>query len=119
MKPLKRRNGNQHLHRETEAYRQAVKKKMRAYHVFLFAGVVAQGLMHYLSSCHNEAVWRSFGSWLRTIRKGVAPSEMVVAMALRNTLPEFLIVCSATNIMAKFIREKQDRSRTDFFRQAA
>jgi hypothetical protein len=119
MKPLKRRNGNQHLHRETEAYRQAVKKKMAAYHVFLFAGVVAQGLMHYLSSCHTDAVWRSFGSWLRTIRKGVAPSEMVVTMALRNTLSEFLVVCSASNILAKFIQLRQDQARTDFFRSAA
>ena len=119
MKPLKRRNGNQHLHRESEAYRRAIRRKMSAYHVFLFAGVVAQGLMHYLSSCHTDAVWRSFGSWLRTIRKGVAPSEMVVTMALRNTLSEFLLVCSASNIMVKFIRQRQDRSRADFFRKAA
>jgi len=118
MKPLKRRNGNQHLHRETDAYRDAVRRKISAYHVFLFAGVVAQGLMHYLSSCHAEAVWRSFGSWLRTIRKGVAPSEMVVTMALRNTLSEFLLVCSGSNIVAKFIEERQDRSRADFFRKA-
>jgi hypothetical protein len=44
---------------------------------------------------------------------------MVVTMALRNTLSEFLVVCSPSNSMAKFIRENQDRSRTDFFRQAA
>ena len=119
MKPLKRRNGNQHLHRESDAYRRAVRRKMRAYHVFLFAGVVAQGLMHYLSSCHTEAVWRSFGSWLRTIRSGVAPSEMVVTMALRNTLSEFLLVFSGSNIMAKFIEQRLDRSRADFFGKAA
>lgn len=119
MKPLKRRNGNQHLHRESDAYRRAVRRKMRAYHVFLFAGVVAQGLMHYLSSCHTEVVWRSFGSWLRTIRSGVAPSEMVVTMALRNTLSEFLLVFSGSNIMAKFIEQRLDRSRADFFGKAA
>jgi hypothetical protein len=119
MKPLKRRNGNQHLHRESEAYRCAVRRKLNAYHIFLFTGVVAQGLMHYLSSCHTDLVWRSFGSWLRTVRKGVAPSEMVVTMALRNTLSEFLLVCSGTNIMAKFIEERQDRSRADFFGKAA
>ncbi len=119
MKSLKRRNGNQHLHRERDAYRRAVRRKMRAYHVFLFAGVVAQGLMHYLSSCHTEAVWRSFRSWLRTIRSGVAPSEMVVTMALRNTLSEFLLVFSGSNIMAKFIEQRLDRSRTDFFGKAA
>ena len=92
---------------------------MAAYHVFLFAGVVAQGLLHYLSSCHTETVWRSFGSWLRTFRKGVAPSEMVVTMALRNTLPEFLLVCSPSNSMAKFIQQRQDPGRADFFRKAA
>jgi hypothetical protein len=119
MKPLKRRSGNQYLHRDSDAYRRAVRRKLHAYHVFLFTGVVAQGLMHYLSSCHTEAVWRSFGSWLRTVRTGVAPSEMVVTMALRHTLPEFLRVCSVSNNMAKFIAERQDRTRADFFRKAA
>jgi hypothetical protein len=114
MKPLKRRNGNQHLHRESEAYRCAVRRKLTAYHVFLFTGVVAQRLMHYLSSCHTDVVWRSFGSWLRTVRKGVAPSELVVTMALRNTLPGFLLVCSGTNIMAKFIEQRQDRVEQTF-----
>ena len=119
MKPLKRRNGNQYLHREEDAYRSAVRRKLNAYHVFLFTGVVAQGLMHYLSSCHTAAVWGSFGSWLRTVREGVAPSEMVVTMALRNRLPEFLLVFGASNNMAKFIIERQDRSRADFFGKAA
>ena len=30
------------------------------------------------------------GSWLRTLRVGVPPSERVVALALRNALPQFL-----------------------------
>lgn len=33
---------------------------------------------------------KSFGSWFRIIRPGLAPSEQVVAIALRNTLPESL-----------------------------
>jgi hypothetical protein len=44
---------------------------------------------------------------------------MVVTMALRNTLPEFLLVCSPSHTMAKFIQQRQDRSRADFFRKAA
>ncbi len=32
MKPIKRRSGNQHLHRESEKYRMAVKSKMAAFH---------------------------------------------------------------------------------------
>jgi len=44
MKPLKRRNANQSLHREPAAYRKAVKRKLHAYHVFVQAGIVARGL---------------------------------------------------------------------------
>lgn len=112
MKPIARRNGDQYLHRETEQYRQAVKRKLHAYHVYLFMGIVTQGLMQYLSALHTDAVWRSFGSWLRTIRKGVAPSELVVTMALRNTLSEFLCVGHKTNTLAKFITDHQNLDRT-------
>jgi hypothetical protein len=28
--------------------------------------------------------------WVRTVRPGLAPSELVVPIALRNTLPQFL-----------------------------
>lgn len=87
MKKISRRGGNQYMHHESEDYRDAVRRKLHDYHVFLFMGVVTQGLMHYLSACHTQRVRESFGSWLRTIRKGVAPSELVVQRALRNTLP--------------------------------
>ena len=71
MKPIKRRNGKQYLHRESKAYRDASQRKMNAYHVFMFMGVVSQGLMQYLSAYYTDTVMASFGSWLRTIRKGV------------------------------------------------
>jgi hypothetical protein len=73
MKPRKRRNGNQHLHRESPKYRDDVKRKIHAYHVFMQAGVVAQGLLQYLAVAFPELVWNSFGSWLRTIRPGIPP----------------------------------------------
>ncbi len=112
MKPLKRRNGNQYLHRASAAYRQAVKRKLRAYHVFVQAGIVAQGLAQYLAACRSELVWRSFGTWLRTIRPGLAPSERVVTTALRHCLPEFLVDRSRDHILAKFILERQDPGRS-------
>ena len=108
MKPLRRRNGNQYLHRESTEYRDAVQRKIGAYHVFVFAGIVAQGLLQYLSACHPKLVWDSFGSWLRTIRPGVAPSEFVAAAALRNSFPDFLLAAPENAILAKFIRERQD-----------
>src|ERR1035438_7904940 len=60
-----------------------------------------------------KLVWRSFGSWIRTIRPGLAPSEQVVAVALRNTLPEFLATAAKTSILVKFIQDRLDLSRTE------
>jgi len=120
MNPLKRRNGNQHLHRASKQYRDAVHRKMGAYHVFVFAGIVAQGLVQYLSASHPKLVWHSFGSWLRTIRPGVAPSEFVVTAALRNSFPDFLLAAPQNEILAKFIRERQDLDTMSLFgRQAS
>jgi len=119
MKPLKRRNGNQYLHRMSEKYRRSIQRKLHAYHVFMFMGVVSQGLMQYLSACSNELVWTSFGSWLRTIRKGVAPTEMVVNMSLSNTLDEFLSVCPHDRKIAKFIVDRQSRGPEPFLTKAA
>ncbi len=84
---------------------------MRAYHAFLQAGAVCQGLLQYLSANFSDRVWNSFGSWLRTIRDGIPPSELVVASALRQCLPEFLLNATDDNKLAKFIRERQDNSR--------
>ena len=116
MKPLRRRTGNQHLHRASPKYRDDVKRKIHAYHVFMQAGVVAQGLLQYLSVVFPELVWNSFGSWLRTIRPGIPPSEFVVAHALRHSLPQFLLNSAATNPLAKFITERQDPDRMEMFR---
>src|SRR5271165_97468 len=91
MIPLRYHNGNQYLHRKSADYRARVKRKMRAYHAFIQAGVVAQGLLQYLAVVAPKLVWDSFGSWLRTIRPGIPPSELVVAKALRQVLPEFLM----------------------------
>lgn len=107
MKPLKPRNGNQHLHRDPDTYRAAVMRKMRAYHVFIQAGIVCQGLLQYLSVTFAAQVWGSFGSWLRTVRPGIPPSEFVVTHSLRNALPEFLRDAPKTNIFAKFLTTRQ------------
>ncbi len=82
-------------------------------------GVVTQGLMHYLSACHTESVWLCFRSWLRTIRTGVAPTEMVFKMALRNELPEFLLVSAQTNPIANVIGEHQALGYGDSWAKAA
>jgi hypothetical protein len=119
MTPLRHHNGNQYLHRKSADYRDRVKRKMRAYHAFIQAGVVAQGLLQYLALVTPKLVWDSFGSWLRTIRPGIAPSEFVVANALRQTLPEFLLAPAKSNSLAKFIAERQDTQNMRIFRLAS
>ena len=119
MKPLRRRQGSQYLHRESASYRAQVARKIHAYHVFVHAGIVSQGLLHYLATCFPELVWKSFGSWLRTIRPGVVPSELVVATALRHSFPEFLKVYKKTNNMAKFIADRIHPDRMLVFQHAA
>jgi len=119
MKPLRRRNGNQHLHRESLDYRNAIKRKIHAYHVFIQAGVVCQGLLQYLAVAFPQLVWNSFGSWIRTIRPGIPPSELVVASALRQSLPEFLLNAVQHDSLEKFIVERQDPGKMEMFRLAS
>jgi DDE superfamily endonuclease len=119
MTPLHHRNGSQYLHRQSSDYRHKIKRKVHAYHVHIQAGVIAQGLLQYLSIVFPKLVWTSFGSWLRTIRPGIPPSELVVANALRHTLPEFLLGSSKSDSLAKFIVDRQDKQNIRIFRLAA
>jgi DDE superfamily endonuclease len=119
MTPMKRNGGTQYLHRKPLAYRQAVKRKLHAYHAFVQAGIIAQGLVQYLSATYPKLVWHSFGSWLRTIRPGVAPSEFVTATALRQRFPEFLLLSANTHIFTKFIAERQDLENAGMFEMVA
>ncbi len=97
MKRIRRLGGNRYMHHETPAYREKIRRKLHAYHVNMMMGVITQGLLPYLSGCHTDLVWRSFGSWLRTIRPGVAPSELVVKTAMRSTLGGFIRISLQCN----------------------
>jgi len=61
-----------------------------------------------LAATVPDLVWSSFGSWIRTVRPGVAPSEAVVATALRDSLTYFLADSSPAPILAKFIQQRLD-----------
>lgn len=119
MTPLRRVSGNQYMHRKSEAYRNAVRRKIAAYHRHIQLGLIAQGLLQILSATTPKSVWRSFGSWIRTIRPGLAPSEQVAAIALRNTLPELLAGPAKTAILAEFLRDRIDLQRTEGIRLVA
>lgn len=118
MVPIRSFSGDQYLHRKTDEYRNAVRNKIASYHRHLQTGLIAQGLLQYLSSAFPKLVWSSFGSWIRTIRPGICPSEQVTAIAMRNQLPEFLADSPQTTILTKFIRQRIDLSRSEGLRLA-
>jgi hypothetical protein len=119
MTPITRRARDQYLHRKTDAYRDAVRRKLDAYHRFIQLGLIAQGILLALATTVPEIVWASFGSWLRTIRPGIVPSEAVTALALRNTLPHFLADSSPAPDLAKFVQQRLDLEQTQAQRIAA
>ena len=119
MTPLRRKNGDQHMHHRNEEYRRAVRRKTDAYHRFMQVGLVAQGIMVAISTSVPLTVWESFGSWLRTIRPNICPSEMVVSIAMKNSFPEFLTGKDSVPILAQFILGRIDFSRKNISKMAA
>lgn len=119
MTPITRKGRDQYLHRKSAFYRDAVRRKLDAYHRFMQLGLIAQGIMLALATTVPQLVWASFGSWLRTIRTGIIPSEAVVASALRNTLPHFLADNSPAPDLAKFIQQRLNLNNTQAKRLAA
>ncbi len=111
MKPLRRRSGNQHLHRASDEYRRLVRRKMDAYHRSIQLGCIAQGLLQHLSCQHRKNVWGHFRSWMRTMNPAAPPSEAVVAEALRSSLPEFLLHVRGSHELEKFISANADPDR--------
>ena len=104
MTPLHRGQGDQYLHRKSDSYRKAVQRKLRAYHLHVQLGCIAQGLLQHLAINHAATVWQQFKGWLRTMRQDLPPSELVVSHALYSSLPEFLQGSSIDSNLAKIIR---------------
>jgi len=113
------RSGDQYLHRKTDQYRQAIRRKLAAYHRFIQIALISQGVLQCIAATAPALVWSSFGSWLCTVRPGIPPSEMVVMIALRNSLPDFLIASGPGDLFRKFVRDRLDLTRAEGFRLAA
>ena len=113
MDRIKKCSGDQHIHRKSEEYRAGVKRKLHAYHCHVQIGLIAQGILQIISMKAHQQVWKNFGSWIRTIRPNILPSEAIVMGALRNTLPEFLKGSSTEPNIEKFILDKLDLGRAE------
>jgi hypothetical protein len=111
MTPIRRGSGNQHLHRKSEKYRCAIRRKFDAYQRHIQIGLIAQGLLQYLALTFRCAVWGNFFSYMRTANTRLPPSEWVVTLALRNTWHDFLRFSPPGFILKKFLAAKVDPRR--------
>jgi hypothetical protein len=66
-----------------------------------------------------QACRKDTKSWLRTMKPDQAPSEMVVAQALRSSLPNLLATTHGTHELEKFIVDNADLSRLPDLRLSA
>jgi hypothetical protein len=69
-------------------------------------------MLHLAVNYRNE-VWASFNGWLRTIRKDLEPTEVVVSSALSSTLPNYLRAPGAKPEWLKFM----EKIKTNGFRK--
>jgi len=118
-KPIRKELGDKYLHKESEEYRSLVRRKLSAYHRHIQIGVIGQGIIQYLSLSFPEIVQKTFGSWIRTTRGELCPSEYVTAIALRNTFVEFLADNSEEMILKKFLMDRIDYERSEGTRLVA
>jgi DDE superfamily endonuclease len=111
MTPIKWGAGDQSLINRSDKYRQAVARKIAAYHRYVQIACIVQGLLLHLAINYREKVWATFKGWLRTMRPDLIPTEMVVAHALRESFPEYLVGNGGDGTLAKFILDRADQSR--------
>lgn len=111
MTPIKRPSGDQVISNAPKWYKEAVARKLAAYQRYIQLGCIVQGLLMHLAVNFRSQVWWQFRSWLRTMRRDLVPSEMVVAQALRNSLPEFLLGAAGHCEVTKFLLDRVEVER--------
>jgi hypothetical protein len=115
MDKIRRGSGDQYMHHKSGDYRDGVKRKLAAYNLHIQLGLIAQGMLQYLSITFKDQIWSDFGSWLRTMKTNISPSEAVTAQALRTAFPDFLAGLPKQHILKKFLADKIDFSRCPYF----
>ena len=56
MRPTKRGDLDVNLYEKSEEYQRSVKRKLSAYHCHIQIGIIAQGLLQYLSWKHPDQI---------------------------------------------------------------
>ena len=110
-----------HPHRKSAEYGSHVisNAKCTVYQGHVQAGVLAQGLLQCLAVVAPQPRL-GFVRVLAANHSSRHPaSEFVVANALRQTLPEFLMATAKSDPLTKFIAERQDTKNMRTFRLAS
>jgi hypothetical protein len=116
----KKAKGDLYLHRMEEETRDAILAKIKSYNYFIQCGVVAQGLLQIVSirldaaSIHNQVDF-----FLRTVREGSRPSEMLVRRVLTASFASFLQATPICPPLTKFIERAQENEITPNLKMAA
>ena len=119
MTPISRRSKNQDIQLKTESYKTSVRRKMKAYHLHVQFGCIAQGVMLHLAIEYREQVWGQFRSWLRTMDPKRPPSELVVAYVLRDQLHGFFGVLRKIRKMKKILDDYLIQQEDEFWSEVA
>lgn len=119
MQPIRRGDKSQHLHHRSKRYRSQVWRKLDAYHLHIQCGLIVHGLLQFLAIAYTSIVWSRSDTWLRTRRLHVFPSEAVTRDALRNTFPQFLVICARESKLKLFLRAIFNPRRPRRFKMAA
>jgi hypothetical protein len=119
MIPIRNNDKGQKIHNKTAQYRQAVKRKLKAYHVYVQLACIVQGLLQHLALNCASRVWTQFRSWLRTMNTHKPPSELVVAYALRHSLLEFLAGAPDDHKLKKILIDNMDPNQVPQLRMVA
>lgn len=114
MKKIRRKCGDQIVYNKPARYQKQVKRKLKAFTVYIQLGLIAQGLLQYLSLRHPRLVWDNFHSWYRTMKTDKPPPLRVVAMALRDSFFGFLMDLPPGEKWKIFMKRRVDLSRISY-----
>jgi hypothetical protein len=106
--------GDLYLHRKDDDKRAAILAKARSYDHFGQYAVIAQGVLQIISLRLESAVREQVDFFMRTVREGSPPSEMLVRKVLTASFGSFLKATADTSSFAKFIaKAKQNEITSD------
>jgi len=111
MKRLGRRPKTQELQNESPKYIEKVERKMKTFHVFVTAALIAQGLITSVCILWPSLSWKGYGLWMRTMNTSSIPPESVGKYVLLKSFGELNegtgLWAKITKLITKYSRERQ------------